>query len=132
MELEMLKISGATHIPRATGHTEVVKKTWIPKYQVPVGKVIQTFLANTMAATEAVVGLIERKVLQRELKKKEKHSMSAVGRRKAGNALNSSLLFQVLGQVLLDIPLPITENKANDGISLFCTLKKCIVQRPKK
>lgn len=61
----MLKISGATHIPRETGHTEVVKKTWIPKYQVPVGKVTHTFLANIMAATEAIVGLIGRKVLKR-------------------------------------------------------------------
>lgn len=65
MELEMLKISGATHIPRETGHTEVVKKTWIPKYQVPVGNVIHIFLANIMATTEAIVGLIGRKVLKR-------------------------------------------------------------------
>lgn len=65
MELEMLKISGATHISRATGHTEVVKKTWIPKYQVPVGKVTHTFLANTIAVTEAIVGLTGRKVLKK-------------------------------------------------------------------
>lgn len=31
--------------------------------------------------------------------------MSVVGRRKAGNSLNSSLLLQILGQVLQDIPL---------------------------
>lgn len=61
----MLKISGASHIPRVTGHTEVVKKTWIPKYQVPVGKVTHNFLANIMAATEATVGLIGREVLKR-------------------------------------------------------------------
>lgn len=61
----MLKISGASHKPRVTEHTEMVKKTWIPKYQVPVGKLTHTFLANIMAATEAVVGLIGRKVLKR-------------------------------------------------------------------
>lgn len=47
------------------GNTEMVKKTWIPKYQVPVGKPTHAFLANIMAATEAIVGLIGRKVLKR-------------------------------------------------------------------
>lgn len=59
----MPKISGATHKPRVTEHTEIVKKTWIPKYQVPVGKLTHAFLDN-MAATEAIVGLIGRKVLK--------------------------------------------------------------------
>lgn len=59
----MPKISGATHKPRVTEHTEIVKKTWIPKYQVPVGKPTHAFLDN-MAATEAIVGLIGRKVLK--------------------------------------------------------------------
>lgn len=80
------------------------KKTWIPKYQVPVGKVPHTFLANIMAATESIVGLNRRKVLKRELKEKEKYSMNVAGRR-AGDCLNSSLLFKTLGQVLQDIPL---------------------------
>lgn len=61
----MLKISGATPKPRVTGHTEMVKKTRIPKYQVPVGKLTHAFLPNIMAATEAIVCLIGRKVLKR-------------------------------------------------------------------
>lgn len=101
----MLKISGAAHKPRVTGHTEMVKKTWIPKYQVPVGKLTHAFLANIMAATEAKCGSNWKKGAKEIIEEKRKDSVSVVGRRKAGNSLNSSLLLQTLGQVLQHIPL---------------------------
>lgn len=65
------------------------------------------------------------------MKKKGKYSISVVGRRKAGNSLNSSLLLQTLGQVEIFLLSTITENKVNGEIFLFCTLKKCIVQGQK-
>lgn len=59
----MLKISGATQKPRVTGHAELVKKNLDPKISSPSGKAYP-LLAN-MAATEAIVDLIGRKVLKR-------------------------------------------------------------------
>lgn len=78
-----------------------------------MGKVIQTFLANSITATEAIVGLIERKVPKRELEEKENHSMSAVGRRKFFQFL-SAFPDTGSGSSRYSSYLPITENKASD------------------
>lgn len=59
----MPKISGATHKPRVTGHTEIVKKPGSQNIKSQWESLPNAFLAN-MAATEAIVGLIGRKLLK--------------------------------------------------------------------